>query len=132
MRELVVRFLTYFVEHSPYLLLACAFVGAFVVARSFIHKGHIITEQLTHQVHDGKAELRVWFAGIGELWRELTTWNAAAPGNSEGSAREGLLPTRHIVSAGVREGEAILPGTEDGIDVHGRVRSIDAYGTGEV
>jgi hypothetical protein len=76
MRDLVVAFLTSLTETSPYLLLTCAFVGAFVVVRSFIHKGHIITEQLTHQVHDGKAELRAWFAGIADLWRELTTWKS--------------------------------------------------------
>jgi hypothetical protein len=74
MRDLVVALLTYFVEHSPYLLLACAFIGLLWLVRSVVHKLRLFVQHVTKEVREGKAELREFGGDLSDLRRELTTW----------------------------------------------------------
>lgn len=79
MRELLVDTLTSLAESHPYLLAACAFIGAFWLARSTIHKARLFTEHLLKEVRGGKAELREWLPALRDLKRELTTWKTEPP-----------------------------------------------------
>jgi hypothetical protein len=74
MRELLVKSLISLASSQPYLLSSCAFIGAFWLARSFIHKARLFTEHVLKEVRGGKAELREWLPVLRELGRELTTW----------------------------------------------------------
>ena len=79
MRELLLEALTSLAESHPYLLAASAFIGAFWLARSFIHKARLFTEHLLKEVRGGKAELREWIEAARKLKHELTTWKTEPP-----------------------------------------------------
>ena len=95
MRELLVEVLTSLAENHPYLFAACAFIGAFWLARSFIHKARLFTEHLLKEVRGVKSELRDWLDVLRELGRELILRktddappNDAHSGRQRGSDRE--------------------------------------------
>jgi hypothetical protein len=71
MRDRLVAVLTSLAEEHPYLLAGCAFIGAFWLARSVIHKARLFTEHLLKEVRGVKGELREWFDVITELVKEF-------------------------------------------------------------
>ena len=79
MRDFVVCLLTSLAEEHPYVLLACAFIGAFWLARSVIHKARLFTEHHLKEVRGVKGELRDWFDVLGELAREFIPRRGVTP-----------------------------------------------------
>lgn len=76
MRELVVKLLTSLAESDPYVLLACALIGSFWLARSVVHKLRLFTQHVTKELRGGKSELDEWAGDLSELKRELTKWKS--------------------------------------------------------